>query len=103
MRKILAIAVAVAFVLSAMPLFAAESTCAKCGQSVPCEKCPKSSFQAVADTFNCLKAPPRGCGQVPKLIKVPPQDVTIFSDAAKDIQKIDKCNCSACRAARGVK
>lgn len=99
MKKMVVLAVVVAFALSAMPLFAAEGGCAKCDKAVTCPKCSTSNFQVVADTINCLKPMPRGCGNVPKLIKVPPQDVTIFSSAAKNIQHIDKCNCAACKGA----
>jgi len=101
MKKIVVLAVIAAFALSAMPLFAEESSCAKCGQTtVACEKCPKSNFQVVADTVNCLKAPPRGCGNVPKIIPVPCKDVSIFSDTACALQKVGKCNCPSCKTCK---
>ena len=98
MKKMLVLAVVVAFALSAMPLFAAEGGCAKCGQTVTCEKCPKGTFQVMADTINCMKSMPKGCGNAPKLIPVPCKDVSIFNDTACALQKAGKCGCPACKS-----
>ena len=98
MKKMVVLAVIVAFALCAMPLFAADSGCSKCGQSVACEKCPKGNFQVAYDTIGCLKPPPKGCGNAPKIIPVPCKDVSIFNDTACALQKTGKCGCPACKS-----
>ncbi|MCM8760738.1 MAG: hypothetical protein NC938_06365 [Candidatus Omnitrophica bacterium] len=97
MRKMIVLAVVLAFALCAMPVLAADSGCSKCGQTYTCGKCPTSCFQVMADTMKCWKMPPRGCGNAPKVVPVPCQDVSIFKDTACALQKMGTCNCPSCK------